>query len=237
MKIKKKIRPVTFMSMKRTTGSAAAAATTTTIIIRRLWRVNVKWASVKHLHNLCVCVGFLWSYPATGVRDGRWPRGSRQSPVAVSATTTVAARDRESPGNATGTGGGGRRQDQEGVRGWLDGRPLDAGGFPPSPPHPIQKRVPLCARNIMRYIYFSFSEYLPPPDYWFWYSVKAFSPEIYRCRPVSRAHRRRYARRTKTVSAASVSSRNPNSEHSPLLYIKLRVSDRLRRLLAVELYL
>jgi hypothetical protein len=25
-------------------------------------------------------------------------------------------------------------------------------------------------------IYFLFSEFLPPPDYWFWYSVKAFSP-------------------------------------------------------------
>lgn len=38
------------------------------------------------------------------------------------------------------------------------------------------------------YFFFLFSEFPPPPDYWFWYSVKAFSPEIYRCRPVSRAH-------------------------------------------------
>lgn len=37
---------------------------------------------------------------------------------------------------------------------------------------------------LIHYIYFLFSEFLPPPDYWFWYSVKAFSPEIYRCRPV-----------------------------------------------------
>lgn len=66
---RKKIRLVTCMSMKRTTGSRTA----TTIIIRRRrrrrWRVNVKWASVKHLHNLCVCVG---SFDAS---SPRWVEG------------------------------------------------------------------------------------------------------------------------------------------------------------------
>lgn len=86
----------------------------------RRWRVNVKWASAKHLHNLCVCVG---SFDASaGVKPGsRFRRRRRRA-----GPGGVRRRRREEVVAWGGGGGGTRRwrrcEEVAVVRGWMDGR-------------------------------------------------------------------------------------------------------------------